>query len=203
MALQKSGQAVSDTLKSWRDKNLTTIPGTDLAKRAAMEIVAKYWRNEETPYIVGYEIEWSVYYFLPQFMNPGGYVEDPVLDATPQLPDYFWSPYQNGLISSETIWDDFRFFNPQCYSSTGQYSGDTIISWLRKADRVEYERTWFKVTRRWIGTPIGFWDADLYSQNGRPLLPSQFQQIAVPGLAKIDVNTAFNAGWTGIPAVIP
>ena len=28
MALQKSGQAVSDTLKSWRDKNLTTIPGT-------------------------------------------------------------------------------------------------------------------------------------------------------------------------------
>jgi hypothetical protein len=68
------------------------ISGTDLAKRAAMEIIQKYWRGEETPYVVGFQIRWSQYFFYNDFINAGGYIESPITDAVPQLPVDFWSP---------------------------------------------------------------------------------------------------------------
>jgi len=144
----------------------TLITGTDMAKRAAMEIIQKYWRGEETPYIVGYQIVWSSFYFRPPYLNPGGYVENPISDASPQLPDYFWSP--DYPPSSNTIFDYLAAVNPQCYSSNGLPGGSVNISWLRKADQIEYERTWFKVDRTWIGSPVGFWDTELYSASSRP-----------------------------------
>jgi hypothetical protein len=150
----------------------TTVTGTDMAKRAALEIIQKYWRGEETPYVIGYEIIWSSYYFRPPYLNPGGYVEDPIYEAAPQLPEYFWSPTYPP--SSATIFDLLASINPQCYSSSGTPGGSVNISWLRKADELEHQRTWFKLNRRWIGSPIGFWDDQLYSVGNRPLTASDY-----------------------------
>lgn len=162
-------------LKTTKGSTLTPIPGTDMAKRAAMEIVQKYWRNEENPYIVGWELVWSRFYFRPQWLNPGGYVEDPIEEASPQLPEYFWvSP------AGDSIFSHLSWFNPQSYSSSGARGDDVTISWLRKADHLDYQRTWFRVDRSWIGTPVGFWDPELMNQGPRPRIPDDYVLPNVP-----------------------
>jgi hypothetical protein len=152
------------------------VSGTDMAKRAALEIIQKYWRGEETPYVIGYQIDWASFYFRPPYLNPGGYIENPMTDAVPLLPDYFWSP--DYPPSSNTIFDALDSVNPQCYSATGLPGGGVNISWLRKADQIDYERTWMKITRTWIGSPVGFWDTELYSAQERPQSASDYLQIA-------------------------
>lgn len=152
------------------------VAGTTMAKRAAQEIVQKYWRGEETPYLVGYEITFSQYFFVPPTLNPGGYVEDPMTEASPQLPEYFFSrvyPWD----PTKTIFDYIPVYNPQCYSSDGTPDGSVNISWLRKADQVEFQRTWFRRTSTWIGSPVGFWDVDLYNRDSRPLVPGDYRVI--------------------------
>lgn len=156
------------------------LPGTDLAKAAAIEIIQKYWRNEETPYVIGYQITWSVYYFRSQYLNPGGYVENPITEANPQLPDYFWSP--NYPVPNATIFDLITHYNPQCYSENGLRDGPLVLSWLRKADQYEYQRTWFKVDRTWIGSPVGFWDPQLYNSEDRPRFVNDYLISSVPSL---------------------
>ncbi|HEV2208721.1 MAG TPA: hypothetical protein VG167_08085 [Verrucomicrobiae bacterium] len=156
-----------------------TIPGTDLAKSAAMEIVTKYWRGTESPYIVGYQITWSAFYFRPPFLNPGGYIEDPILQANPQLPAYFISPDYPPTLTN-TIFDRLAVYNPQCYSDTGYDTGAAVISWLRKADQIVEERTWFQVDRIWIGSPVGFWDPDIYAAQHRPDVVSDYNTLT-PG----------------------
>lgn len=157
----------NEDTESYFNYATSKVSGTNAAKRAAMEIIIKYWRGEETPYMVGYEMTWSQYYFVSPWLNPGGYVEDPMTQSTPQLPEYFYSRVfpPNG---SYTIFDFLPYINPQCYSADGTYAGSVNISWLRKADQVEYQRTWFRITRTWIGSPVGFWDSDLYTTNNRP-----------------------------------
>lgn len=146
---------------------------------AAKEIILKIWRTEDTPLLTGYEVAWSAYYPVPQPMNPGSYIENPMTEASPALPDYFWaanhdlswappregSPTPQGLPDEVGVFDDLATINPQCYDDG---SGVTNISWLRKADEVEFNRCWFKITRKWLGAPIGNWDGDLYSQSARP-----------------------------------
>lgn len=146
-----------------------------LAMAAAREIIGKLWRCEDTPLINGLELEWSEYYFRPPFINLGGYIEDPTL-ATPGLPDYFYStayPPDPSL----TIFDGLSYFNPQCFSSTGIAGGPVLISWLRDADQIDNQRTFFKITRRWLGGTIGAWDADLYTQNNRPAVVSDYRNL--------------------------
>ena len=138
-----------------------------IAFSAAAEIISKLWRREDTPYVVGFEMVWSQYFFAPVYENPGGYIEDPI----GIVPDYFVSPTQDG---TTTIFDLLAQYNPQCYSQSGMSGGDVDISWLRQADEVEYQRTWFKVTRKWIGSPIGHWDKDLYTQGPRPQNSNDF-----------------------------
>lgn len=176
---------------------ITPICGTDLAKAAAMEVIQKYWRNEETPYIVGWEITWYSYYYIPQDLNPGGYIEDPIQESVPQLPDDFWStdypPTSTGTGDSQpnSIFDSFTIYNPQCYSQDGTSGGALVISWLRKADHVDQtQRTWIKLRRQWIGTPIGFWDADLYNTNDRPSDPTDYNKTTAPVMAVTDVGKA-------------
>ncbi len=144
-----------------------TVSGTDGAKKAALEIIQKWWRGEETPYVVGYELTWSQYYFVSPWLNPGGYVEDPMTESVPQLPEYFFSRVFPPDVN-DTIFDFLPYINPQCYSDDGTYAGAVNISWLRKADQVDYQRTWFKITRTWIGSPVGFWDEQLYTTDNRP-----------------------------------
>ncbi len=172
-----------DYTDQWRQEKsgLVGLRGTDLAKYAALEIIQKFWRGEETPYVVGYQITWSQFYFRPPFLNPGGYVEDPV-NASPQLPGYFWMNVDDPNIVSgtpfSTIYDWITTWNPQCYAQDGQPGGNLSISWLRKADEIDYERTWFKITRTWIGSPVGYWDADLYNGDARPTSWQNFMQMS-------------------------
>ena len=136
---------------------------------AAQEIIQKLWRQEDTPYQVGFQMTWSSYYYIKPFYNPGGYIEDPINDLSlgnPGLPAYFGSPDFD--YSVNTIFDAIAQFNPQCYSDDGTTEGATNISWLRKADVIDYQRTWFKVTRTWIGTAQAHWDKDFYNQEPRP-----------------------------------
>ena len=60
----------------------------------------------------------------------------------------------------------------------------------RKADRVIEQRTIFQHIRRWVGTPIGFWDTDLYNQLNRPASVGDFDLIGVPAVAKGDIKAA-------------
>ena len=67
---------------------LVTIPSTAFnlsdpndpiatALAAAKELISKLWRQEDTPYIAGFELTWTQYFFHPVYLNPGGYREDP------------------------------------------------------------------------------------------------------------------------------
>lgn len=170
---------------SGQDVTVSPIPGTNMAKRAALEIIEKYWRGEETPYVVGWQITWSQFYWRPQYLNPGGYVEDPITQATPQLPPYF------GMVDEAlgtSIFSALHSFNPQSYSSNGDRDGFTQLSWLRKADAQEEQRTWFKVDRTWVGSPIGYWDTDLYNQDKRPTNDFEFNLPSVPSNPKKPSN---------------
>lgn len=158
---------------------ITPITGTDLAKRAGIEIVQKYWLGIETPYVVGLQIEFISYYFRPPYLNLGGYVENPMIEASPQLPDYFYSvAYPPD--PSQTIFDVLTYINPQCYSSNGLRGGPLAISWLREADNHDFQRTWFEVTRTWIGTPVGYWDPEIYTTANRPSLPEDYLNLTPP-----------------------
>jgi hypothetical protein len=154
------------------------VCGTDMAKAAAMEIITKYWRGEETPSVVGWQLTWSSFYFFPQALNPGGYVEDPMLESTPQFPMDFWSTKWPPS-PTETIFDSMAVWNPQCYANDGTLGGVTNISWRREADQIDYERTWYRVQRRWVGSPVGFWDPHLYTQNDRPKVYTDYHLTKV------------------------
>ncbi len=142
------------------------------AKAAGQEIVQKLWLQEDTPYVIGWQITWTQWFYLPQPLNPGGYKESPVPvqsgDATPlanpELPPYFGALDQDDYANG-SIFDGMALVNPQFYA---QPDGNQFISWLRKADQIEFQRTIFKFTITWIGSPIGNWDAQMYSNEPRP-----------------------------------
>lgn len=146
-----------------------------MASAAAKEIIGKLWRMEDAPMINGLELTWSEYYFRPPPLNLGGYAEDPKL-ATPGLPDYFYSTAYPPDPAA-TIFDKLSSFNPQCFSTTGQFNGPVVISWLRDADTLDLQRTWFKQTRKWLGAVFGAWDADINSSGNRPKVPTDFRNL--------------------------
>lgn len=153
-------------------------PGTVMAKAAAKEIIQKYWRNEETPYLIGVDLQWSRYYWRPQNFNPGGKSEDPFTECNPQIPEYFWKTEAG---ANFLAW--MAKYNPQCYSDSGLETGTTRLSWLRMADQVDHQRTWFKITRKWKGGANGIWDPELYAAKRRPQNQGDFVDCAVPNVA--------------------
>ena len=164
-AATSDGQPNSPIIYTYHDPKAGLDPNNKIlmALAAANELVAKVWRNEDTPPIYGIELSWSEYYWRPPYLNLGGYIEDPMKEAAPQLPDYFTCP--KVIPDGTTIFDAIGYFNPQDYSPTGYAGGGVNISWLRQADTLEFQRTFFKVTRRWIGAPVGCWDGDLFKGN--------------------------------------
>ena len=138
-----------------------------IAIAAAKEIIGKLWRGQDTPPVTGYELTWSQYYFAPVYMNPGNYIESPL----GIVPDYFVAPTQD---ASSSIFDLFTSWNPQCFAQSGIYGSALSFSALRKPDEVEYQRTWFKVTRKWLISMYGHWDYDLLTQNNRPQTAAGF-----------------------------
>lgn len=153
-----------------------------LALAAAQEIITKIWRMEDTPYLAGIEVKWSQYYFLPPIFNLGSYLEDPTFI----IPNYFMQPDRalgelpprQGIsfpvAGADNIFKLNASINPQDFSNTGLSNGVTNISWLRKADELDQQRTWFKITHTWIGSPIGYWDLQLYGATARPSQPSDY-----------------------------
>jgi hypothetical protein len=158
-------------------------PSIQLAMAAAQEIISKLWRMEDSPYAAGVEVKYSFYSFLPPLFNLGSYLEDPDFI----VPDYFLKPDRaltelppRGGISYPVAGDDNVFqynknINPQDFSSTGNPSGVTQISWLRKADEVVWERGLCKITYTWVGSAIGYFDPQLYGATNRPSVPSDYQ----------------------------
>lgn len=145
-----------------------------IALAAAQELLTKIWRMEDSPPVYGFEMTHSQYYWRPPYINLGSYIEDPLSCVNP-VPDYFTCP--NMIPDGSTIFDNVGNFNPQYYSQTGEAGGGTAISWLRQADTLEFNRTFFKVTRKWLGAPYGAWDADLFNQLARPSAPDDYKKI--------------------------
>lgn len=176
-----ANEPTDPTVRYWIVNVDVTDPGIQFALAAAKEIIQKIWRMEDTPLLTGFEVTWSAYYPRPPILNPGSYIENPMTEANPALPDYFWatpgsiewtppregSPTPQGPNGEASIFDSMADINPQCYADD---DGLTSISWLRKADEFEFNRCWFRVTRKWLGAPIGNWDLDLYNTTPRPNL---------------------------------
>jgi hypothetical protein len=133
-----------------------------IAIAAALEIISKLWRGEDTPPITGYELTWSQYYFAPVALNPGNYIESPL----GIVPAYFMNTGAGN--TGPNIFNQLTSINPQSFSVNGLYGGSLAFSCLRKPDEIDYQRTWFKVTRKWLCSPIGHWDSDLLTTNNRP-----------------------------------
>lgn len=164
-----------------------------IALSASKEIIGKIWRQEDTPYLTGFQITWSQYFFAPAYLDGGGYIQDPLT----VVPDYFMLPqvlqsvlargdFGSGFSNLDTvgpnagqptIFDKMAALNPQAYSSDGTSTGTVNISWLRKSDHQTFQRTWFRVDHVWVGSPIGNWDTNLYTQNNRPQNANDFNQL--------------------------
>ena len=163
-----TGSMNGDTWK-WTDDTMR-VAGTDMAKAAALEIIQKYWRGEEVPSVVGFQLSWTEFSWTPFPLNPGGYIQDPIVEGG--LPSFLWDvkfPPDEGDAGKFDIFVLMCSLNPQSYSGTGMSSGSTMISWRREADREVRERTFFGVEHRWVGSPVGHWDEQALTQTTVPL----------------------------------
>jgi hypothetical protein len=136
--------------------NLFTDP---TKKEQAKELAFKLHKGEDSFYLPGFRITYSKYFYAPVPLNPGGYIEDPILSGV--LPYYFWNtsiPQEPD--TTNTIFSYLETVNPVIYGNG--------ISWLRLCDTIQYQRTWFKVTATWQGGPLGQWDKELYTIPSQP-----------------------------------
>lgn len=148
----------------------SSVDQTQNHQGQALELLYKKQRGEDSFYFSGYKVTWSQYYFNPQILNPGCYIEDPVSQGG--LPVYFWST--NGQTDGPNIFENTTDYNQNMFPvpSSGPPWG---LSWLRQADTQDLQRTWYKITRTWIGANLGQWDLQLYSPTVQPLQTSQTQ----------------------------
>lgn len=146
----------------------------EMAVAAGWEIIDKLAVKISEPYLPGFRVTWSQYYWAPPYLNPGAFLQDPILEGG--LPEFFWSTDGTGNIAT-SIFANMGLANPQCYIDN---DGQLLISWLRQSDELEYVRTWFRVTRTWIGSPIGNWDPDIYYPAARPLNPQDYHGTFSP-----------------------
>jgi hypothetical protein len=141
--------------------NNLSVPDASILALAKNKLYPRYQRNETTFYLAGFKVVWSSYFWLAPLMDGGGYIQDPVTAGG--LPPYFWST--TGAIGGGNILlDKAKITNPIIYGPG--------LSWLRLADELSYERTWFHLTRTWIGGPLGHWDKALYpayDSHGNPI----------------------------------
>lgn len=146
---QVSGQTSNASLI-----NSTRITDFDVLTLAE-ELLGKVRQGIQTFYLAGFKVVYSRYFFYPEPINPGGYIEDPV--ASGNLPYYFWS------LDGTSNPDDGNNSLTLLAQATAPAFYEDGLSWLRQADTVQYQRTWVKITSIWIAGPNGRWDADLYN----------------------------------------
>ncbi len=132
---------------------LNDIADADV-KAQSKELLSKLRKGIDSFYLAGFKVTWSQYFFTPVDLNPGGFIQDPVTDGG--LPEYFWKDVGGNNI--------FEFLaatvNPNIYADG--------LSWLRQCDTFSYTRTIFKITRSWIGGPLGKWDEQIYKADALP-----------------------------------
>lgn len=127
-----------------------------LRYKQARELAFKLHKAEDSFYLPGFRITYSQYFSSPVFLNPGGYIQDPVESGV--LPFYFWST-KGDNDPEYSMFAGLSAINPIIYPAPS----NTSISWLRLCDTLSYQRTWFKVTSTWQGGPLGQWDKELYT----------------------------------------
>jgi len=147
--------------------------GSSQQQQEAQELLFKKHKGEDSFYLTGYKITLSQYYWFPQGINPGGYIEDPVSQGG--LPAYFWST--NGTTSGTNIFAGTAQFNQNLYPPSGSAPPTAFpygLSWLRQADTLHLNRTWWRLTRSWIGAPLGVWDNELYNRVFQPYQTNEY-----------------------------
>lgn len=145
-------------------------------QQMAWEIIQKYYRGEDTFYLPALVVTYSSYYYSPQPLCPGGFLDDPIFSSSgASVPYFFWSidgtddpSNTNNILQNIEEQDQWNLW------SNG-------VTYLRKADTFQYARTWFKLTQTWVGAPTGpedqnnqtyiFWDPDLYKNPPTELGP--------------------------------
>jgi hypothetical protein len=135
-------------------------------RQQAQELAFKLHKGEDSFYLPGFRITFSQYYSIPVPLSGGGFIQDPITSGI--LPYYFWNtsvpPDQN---QANSIFSNMITENPTIYANG--------ISWLRLADSISYQRTWYRVTKQWQGAPLGQWDKELYTATPQPYQTSETQ----------------------------
>lgn len=135
----------------------------------SLELALKKFKGEDSFYLNAYKVVWSQYYWTPPIINPGNYLEDPFEDGG--LPVYFWSADQTP--TGENIFSQTCFFNQNMYPFVDSAGLPPYgLSWLRQTDLVTLNRTWYKITRSWLGAPLSSWDNELYNPLFQPYVTS-------------------------------
>src|ERR1035437_1219960 len=141
----------------------SSLSGSVLEQKEAQELMFKKHKGIDSFYLAGYKVNWSQYFWYPQILNPGGYIEDPVENGS--LPAYFWS--DNGTVTGKNIFSETQTHNQNMYPLTAGApplgAKPYGLSWLRQADTIHLNRTWWRLTRSWLGGPVGHWDKQLYT----------------------------------------
>lgn len=156
--------------QQWKNLIMNFSSSIDQAQNnqgQALELLYKKQRGEDSFYFSGYKIVWSQYFWLPPTLNPGCYIEDPVSEGG--LPAAFWSTDGTGNLQT-SIFAQTEAYNQNMFPTnlvTNQFPFG--LSWLRQADTIDLQRTWYKITRSWIGANLGQWDAQFYSSFIQPL----------------------------------
>ena len=151
--------------------------GSELQQSEAEELLLKLHKGESNFYLPGFKVTWSQYFWYPQALNPGGYIEDPIQQGG--LPAQFWSTLDpsEDPDPQDNIFSELANYNPNIYGTATNVDDDSgpdqvesNISWLRLCDTMHYQRTWYRITRSWIGAPIGHWDYEWYTigEDGSP-----------------------------------
>lgn len=144
------------------EKYISATKVTDATVRSlATELLAKLRKGEDEFYMVGWKVMYTQTFWMAPFLNPGGYVEDPVLSG--ELPYYFWSIDRYNPASSPLLDNIFLglgpWVNPDLYPPA---LGASAFSWFRLADHLSFQRTLFRKTKTWVAAPLGVWDTELY-----------------------------------------
>lgn len=128
----------------------------------AKELLLKRHKGQDSFYLAGWKITWSKYFWTPQILNPGGYIEDPVVEGG--VPYYFWS--DDGTPDGNNIFAFASDINPNMFPENNL--GPTNTSWLRQGDQLSLQRTWWRLSMTWIGCSIGHWDFQTYTADPLP-----------------------------------
>jgi hypothetical protein len=146
-------------------------------KGQAQELLFKKHKGIESFYLSGYKITWTQYFWSPQTINPGAYIEDPFSYSGGSIPAYFWDTNQNG--SGTNIFAGTQVMNQNMFPNINIHDITYGLSWLRQTDEQVLNRTWWRLTKSWVGAPGGHWDVEIYSAEPQPLQTQDYQGAVI------------------------